>query len=153
MDLIKILGALSGYSFRMLVFFQVGTNDIAISVVDFVLNPSGIHCRTALSLQRRSQSSWIRRVLSLRRSLTFMYLRRVMYLYQPSLACSMPMWLVSELLPVKLKYLSHPTSPIPLHLPPSSSRIMSQRRTIWLIHAFVSVREKKPRKRKASQMD
>lgn len=133
----------------MFVFFQVETTSIAISVVYFVLNASGIYCRMALSLLTRSQSSWIQRVLNLRRSLTTTYVRRVMYSYQPSLACSMQMWRVRELLPVKLKYLSQPTSPIPLHLPPISSHIMSQRRTIWRIHAFASAREKKPGKRKA----
>ena len=76
--------------------------------------------------------------------LTSMYVLRVMFLYQPSLACSIPMWSVRELLPVGFKHLFQPILE-GLLLPPRILSLLTWlRRITWLIHVFASHHAKKP---------
>lgn len=89
----------------------------------------------------------------MKRSSISLYVLRVMFLYQPSLAFFIPMWLVRELLPVELKYLFQPILPIPLLLPPDSLVRTCPRRITWPIHVFASLRVKKPEdKRRADAL-
>ena len=92
----------------------------------------------------KRQHSWILKALNMKRLLTSMYVPRVMFWYQPSLACSIPMWSVRELLPVGFKHLVQPILEGLLLLPWISSLLMWLRRITWLIHVFASQHAKKP---------